>query len=156
MDRTWNAQEEGAPRGTPPPVDLFGQAPPVDASLPYAPNRLAWRPPVRPTPTRLIVGGVSGGLIAWLFGMPFFPSTSTSFAGVPLPVGTLFAIGMIGLPGLSTRRALQQCLRAVVAALFFAYGFPMFVAPFPPELRVVFYLGMSSTVLALYEWAVPD
>lgn len=87
--------------------------------------------------------------------MPFFPAASTSLAGVPLPVGTLLAVGMIGLPALCAHRLLQQGLRALVGALLFAYGLPLMLGPYPPGWRVVFYLGMTSVVLALYEWTVP-
>lgn len=94
-------------------------------------------------------------MIAWLLGMPFFPIAATSLAGVPLPPGTLFALGMVGLPALRAHRLLQQCLRALVSAVFFAYGLPLILAPYPAGWRFVFCLAMTGVVLALYEWAVP-
>lgn len=109
----------------------------------------------RPTLPRLIAGGVGGALIAFVFGMPFFPSPSTPLAGVPTPVGALFALGTIALPALRSHRLLQQLLRAVVVALFLAYGLPLLAAPFPADWRFVFFLAMTGTVLALYEWTVP-
>ena len=84
------------------------------------------------------------------------PNSSTALVGVALPVGTLFASGLVGLQALRAHRTLQQLLRPPVTALFFAFGFPLLLAPFPPDVRYVFYLVMIGATVALYEWNMPD
>jgi hypothetical protein len=135
------------------PADLFACEIRV-AHTPSILNSVASAAPP-PTPLRIAGGGAAGLLVAMVLGMPLFPSATTPLAGVPLPVGALFTVGMVGLPLLRPHRLLQQSLRAFVSALLFAYGLPLLAAPFPPDWRFVFYLSMTSVVLALYEWSVP-
>ena len=111
--------------------------------------------PSDPGAARVAAGGLGGVAIAWLLGMPFFPSPSTPLAGVAMPVGTFFALGMIALPLLRAHRLLQQLVRTIVSALFFAYGLPLLSAPLPADWRFVFFLAMTGAVVFLYEWAVP-
>lgn len=79
----------------PPSSDLFSAAhsPVAGAELRVRPGASA----PGPTPKRLVVAGVVGFFVAWLFGMPLLPTSSTALVGVPVPVGTLFAFGLVGL-----------------------------------------------------------
>jgi hypothetical protein len=104
---------------------------------------------------RLAASGIVGGAVSAVLGMPILPSSATQLAGIPLPAGSLFVAGMIALPALRSHRALQQCLRTVVCTILFAYGTPLVLAQYPPGVRVLLSLGMSGTVIALYEWTVP-
>jgi hypothetical protein len=140
----------------PPNSDLFSVEPASSAADEPVPRRREGASAPRPTAARLVVAGVVGLFVAWLFGMPLLPNSSTALVGVALPVGTLFASGLVGLQALRARRTFQQLLRPPVAALFFAFGFPLLLAPFPPDVRYVFYLVMIGATVALYEWSMPD
>jgi hypothetical protein len=110
----------------------------------------------RASPRRLILAGAAGIAVAYLFAMPFGFAPWTAIAGVPVPAGTLFAVGLVGMHAARARRRLHQTLRALVVALFFAYGLPLIVTPFAPAVRLVFYLVLAGAAVTLYEWTVPD
>jgi hypothetical protein len=110
----------------------------------------------RASARRLILAGAAGVAVAYLFAMPFGLASWTAIGGVPVPAGTLFTAGLVAMHAARGRRRLHQTLRALVVALFFAYGLPLIVTPFAPAVRVVFYLVLCGAAVALYEWTVPE
>ena len=133
----------------PPSTDLFVAEP--TASVPERvrpePRRRTRMHERRPTAKRLVVAAAAGLLLSYLFDMPFV-------LGHPLPVGTLFTLGLVGIQALRRHYILQRLLAPPVVALFFAFGFPLILAPFPAEVRYVFFLVMIGAAAAIYEWAM--
>jgi hypothetical protein len=101
----------------------------------------------KPTAQRLVVAAAAGVLLSYLGAMPFV-------LGHPLPVGTLFTLGLVGIQALRRHYVLQRLLAPPVAALFFAFGFPLLLTPFPTEVRYAFFLVMIGAAVAIYEWAM--
>jgi hypothetical protein len=132
----------------PPSTDLFGAAAPTPvAAAQPEPGHRAVRHERRPTAGRIVTAAAAGLLLSYLFDMPVAH-------GHPLPVGTLFALGLVGIQALRGHHVLQQCLVPPVAALFFAFGLPLIMTPFAPHIRYVFFLVMISAAVALYEWSM--
>jgi hypothetical protein len=77
-------------------------------------------------------------------------------AGLPFPAaGVAFALGMIGIQLVRSRRGLQQLLLPPVAALFFTFGLPLLLTPFAVHVRYVFFVVLIGAMVALYEWVTP-
>jgi len=132
------------PPAVPPSTDLFVAASP--SSPPKLQRRLG-TPERKPTAKRLVVAAAAGVLLSYLGAMPFV-------LGHPVPVGTLFTVGLVGLQALRRHYILQRLLAVPVVALFFAFGFPLLLTPFPAEVRYVFFLVMIGAAVAIYEWAM--
>jgi hypothetical protein len=132
----------------PPSTDLFSAADPVAAGDTFeAPQAVDVRART-PTARRLVVAGATGLLLAHLFDMPFLPG-----GGTPA-VGTLFVLGLVAIQALRRHSILQRLLGPPVAALFFAFGLPLILAPFAPHVRYVFFLLLIGGATAVYEWAL--
>lgn len=132
----------------PPSTDVFAAATPSSVTgISPELRRRTGRPVRKPTAKRLVAAAAVGVLLSCLGAMPFV-------LGHPLPVGTLFTLGLVGIQALRRHYILQRLLAPPVVALFFAFGFPLILAPFPAEVRYVFFLVMIGAAVVLYEWAM--
>ena len=121
--------------------DLFG-----DREIPnlrVKPPR-EWPAPEPPGLLGLAVVGLLGVGAAALFDMPL---------GWPLPLGALFAAGCVATRAACNHRRVQQTLRPLTAAFFFAFGLPTIVTAYPPTVRFVFYAVLLCSGVWLYEWS---
>jgi len=135
------------PLAVAPSTDLFSAEPASAAAGKSAPRRRTGAPERKPTAKRLVVAAVAGVVLSYLGAMPFV-------LGHPLPVGTLFTLGLVAVQALRRHYVLQRLLAVPVVALFFAFGFPLLLTPFPAEVRYVFFSVMVGAAVAIYEWAM--
>ena len=122
--------------------DLFGDEQ-LDTIRLRTPPQREWPDPEPPGLIGLAVVAVLAVPPAWLFGMGFGTTT-------------LFVLGCVATRAARNHRLLQQTLRVAAATVYCSFAELTFTVAFPPAVRLVFYGVLIGTIVALYEWAVPD
>jgi len=117
--------------------DLFGdrQVPDVRVKPPRE-----WPEPEAPGLLGLAVVGLLGAALAYLF-------------DTGLEYGALFAAGCAATRAARNHRRIRRTLGPLTAALFFAFGMPTVVSPYPPTVRYVFFAVLIGSAVALYAWS---